>query len=191
MQNSSQLIYRKTAQGLAEIKTRSGGISARSRSTLIMVNGIDPLDALQKKMGTDVLPILQELVQHGYVEAPGASRPAETANVAPPAPQAPSLNGSTPAVVQPSAMSTAAPIAVAPVLDLAARLTQLRRGAVNLLAPYFGPDVLRITEALLKARDFKTYRTELATLESRLAIYTGRKQAVAVLAPLQPKSDER
>ena len=41
MEMRLDLVYRKSDHGVAEVKSRSGGLSARARTLLILVNGFD------------------------------------------------------------------------------------------------------------------------------------------------------
>jgi hypothetical protein len=90
-------IYRKTAEGQAEIETRARKLSPRLRSALIMVDGKRTDEDLRKLLAQQADETLQALLDQGLIEASGAaaSRPAtrpagaSAPEAATPAPQAP------------------------------------------------------------------------------------------------------
>ncbi|WP_198674601.1 hypothetical protein [Rhodoferax ferrireducens] len=166
MENDLRRVYRKSEQGVAEVKSRAAGLSIRTRTTLILVNGLDSVAALQKKIGTDATSILQELAAQGHIE-PVPSK--STAAVMPSPTDAPTLAASVPADT-----------------EVAARLTGLRREALSRLAPLFGPDVVIVAKPLLTARTRDDFGAALDGLEAKLHIYLGRKRAAALVAALRP-----
>lgn len=83
-----------------------------------------------------------------------------------------------------------APVARAPV-KIDTQLTSLKRAAVLRLTPHFGPDVDVICGPLLAAATNDAYGAALAAIESKLAIYLGRKGASELLAGLRPGGDPR
>jgi hypothetical protein len=67
-------IYSKTAKGQDEIKTRTGGLSQRTRQILIFVDGKrsgEELHAMLK--GDDMDAQLHMLIQQGYITVSGTS----------------------------------------------------------------------------------------------------------------------
>ncbi|MCY1557952.1 hypothetical protein D9M68_948470 [compost metagenome] len=96
---------------------------------------------------------------------------ARAAPVAPPASEAP--------LAAPTAVpAQAAP--AGPVLDV------LRRKALTYLGNHFGPDTPLVAQALLAARTAAEFNAALDGIESKLAIYMGRKQAARELLALRP-----
>lgn len=165
-------VYRKSEQGVAEIKSRSRGLTMHARATLILVNGLASAATLLEKIGSDATSILQALAEQGYIELV----PSKV----------------TPVVMRPpsDAATPATPlISATPVLteeEVAARLTGLRRAALSRLAPHFGPEVVIVAEPLLKARTLEAFGVALPGLEAKLHIYLGRKEAAALVATLRP-----
>lgn len=165
-------VYRKSEQGVAEIKSRSRGLTKHARATLILVNGLASVATLLEKIGSDATSILQALAEQGYIELV----PSKV----------------TPVVMRPpsDAATPATPlISATPVLteeEVAARLTGLRRAALSRLAPHFGPEVVIVAEPLLKARTLEAFGVALPGLEAKLHIYLGRKEAAALVATLRP-----
>lgn len=156
-------VYRKSEQGVAEINSRSRGLTMHARATLILVNGLASVATLQEKIGSDATSILQALAEQGYIELV----PSKV----------------TPVVMRPPSD------AATPVLteeEVAARLTGLRRAALSRLAPHFGPEVVIVAEPLLKARTLEAFGVALPGLEAKLRIYLGRKEAAALVATLRP-----
>jgi hypothetical protein len=87
-------IYRKTAQGAAEIETRARRLTPRLRGTLIMVDGRRS-DAELAALLPQAAEALATLAEQGYIElvaqapaaasAPSTARPAAATVAAPPA----------------------------------------------------------------------------------------------------------
>ena len=74
----------------------------------------------------------------------------------------------------------------APALGLADPLLEMRRSdALQRLAPHFGPDVGLVARPLLQAADADAFDRALDHIESRLALYLGRKDAARALAGLR------
>ena len=158
-------VFRKTEAGSAALATRSAALPARARTALILVNGREPLSVLAHKIGADAPALVALLLGMGLIEdVPPPAAPVRPKPVPPPAP-----------VVAPVAGDAAA----------AARLSQLKRDAVHLLAPQFGPDVDVVCRPLLEAGTPMHYTEALAAIESKLSIYLGRKAAQRLLDPLR------
>ncbi len=158
-------LYRKTGAGNAALATRSAALPARARTALILVNGREPLAGLAHKIGAEAPALVAWLIAQGLIEeVPPPAAPARPKPAPPPiAIDAPVAGGNAPA----------------------ARLSQLKHDAVHLLAPHFGPDVDVVCRPLLEASTAAHYIAALATIESKLAIYLGRKQALRLLDPLR------
>ena len=65
-------------------------------------------------------------------------------------------------------------------------LDALRRKALAHLGSHFGPDTTLVAQALLAARSVAEFNAALDGIESKLAIYLGRKQAARALQALRP-----
>lgn len=153
-------VFQKTARGRSEIAQRSAQVPAAVRSVLIMVNGRDSQAALAARGLADVPAHLRALAELGLIEP-----------VPPPPPPAP-----------PPSPPPAPPAPAAPVPDLGV----LRQQVLARLAPHFGPDTPTVAQALRAARTAAEFHTALDGIESRLAIYLGRKQAARELQGLRP-----
>lgn len=163
-------VFQKTESGKAEIARRQAGLSAATRTVLIMVNGSDSVSALMARGLTQLQGHLDTLLALGLIE-PVVAR---AAPVAPP----PSPAVAPPPLTPPA--SEAPPSAAAPQLDA------LRRKAVAHLGAHFGPDTPLVAQALLAARTAVEFNAALDGIESKLAIYMGRKQAARELLALRP-----
>lgn len=161
MKLSGDSVYRKTALGVAALKTRGGPLTGAGRTALILINGREPLAALAGKIGPDALRLAEMLLAMALIEEvraePAAVPPKRPPGAAPSSPAAP-----------------------------AARLQALKREALARLAPQFGPDVDIVCAPLLAAGTEAACRDALAAVESKLAIYVGRKAARRMLDGLLP-----
>ncbi len=156
-------VFRKTESGKAEVARRQAGLAPAARQLLILVNGSDSVQALVAKGLADVQAHLGTLLALGLIEA--VPEPVKPVAVVPaPAPPA-------------QVVATPAPDAQ--------RLLTLQRQALQRLHPHFGPDTPLVAQALLAARTAAEYQQALDGIESKLAIYMGRKQAVRELASLR------
>lgn len=64
------VIFEKTAKGVAEIETRSGGLTPRMRRILIMVDGRRPVEELRAmSLAEDLTRTLGLLEEGGYIAA--------------------------------------------------------------------------------------------------------------------------
>lgn len=192
MEMRLDLVYRKSDHGVAEVKSRSGGLSARARTLLILVNGFDSVGALLDKAGPDATTILQALLSQGYVEPVERSavnhsvaRPVTAHALKPEHASAPVRSVSTKPSAERTGTTAAAPTAASGV-ELQALLAPLRREAIARLAPHYGPDVVVVAGPLLQAASLEAYGAALDMLESKLTINLGRKMAARVLAGLRP-----
>jgi len=62
-------VFTKTEKGVDEIQQRQGGLAARERQLLIMIDGNRPLADLESRFGAvmDVPRTLVNLAEHGYI----------------------------------------------------------------------------------------------------------------------------
>ena len=162
----SGLVCRKTDAGRAEIAQRSAGLVPAARQLLILVNGVDSVQALLAKGLGDVRGHLDTLRSLSLIE---------------PVPAAPKVAPPPPAVLAPDSVVATAPAAPAvppaPEADDPQRLLALQRRAYQTLQPHFGPDTPTVAQDLLAARSVPQYLASLDGIQSKLAIYMGRKQA--------------
>ncbi|MBT9552318.1 MAG: hypothetical protein IV088_15825 [Hydrogenophaga sp.] len=166
-------VFQKTESGKAEIARRQAGLSPATRTVLIMVNGSDAVSALMARGLPQLQGHLDTLLALGLIE-PVVARATPVVS-APPA--------VTPPPVAPPASErrpNAAPPAAVPHLDT------LRRKAMVHLGNHFGPDTPLVAQALLAARTAAEFNAALDGIESKLAIYLGRKQAARELLALRP-----
>lgn len=179
----SSQVFRKTESGKAEIVRRQAGLSVATRTVLIMVNGSDAVSALMARGLPQLQGHLDTLLALGLIE-PVVARAAPVVSPLPP-----------PAVAQAPVVPTAieAPLtapAPASVPEQAAHagpgLDVLRRQAMAYLGNHFGPDTPLVAQALLAARSVAEFNAALDGIESKLAIYLGRKQAARELQALRP-----
>lgn len=158
----SSLVFRKTESGKAEIAQRQAGLAPATRQLLILVNGVDSVQALLAKGLGDVRGHLDTLLSLRLIEpVPAAPRAAPSP---PPAAAAP----------VPSTDPSPAPVVEA---DDPQRLLALQRRAWQTLQPHFGPDTPTVAQDLLAARSIAQYLASLDAIQAKLAIYMGRKQA--------------
>ncbi len=160
----SNLVFRKTESGKEEIALRKAGLALATRQLLILVNGVDSVQALLAKGLGDVRGHLDTLLALQLIEpVPAASRAASPSAVAAPT--------SSPATV------VATPPVPPPEPEDPQQLLALQRRAYQTLQPHFGPDTPTVAQALLAARTLADYQRALGGIEAKLAIYMGRKQA--------------
>jgi len=157
-------VFRKTESGKAEVAQRQAGLAPATRQVLILVNGSDSVQALVAKGLGEVRAHLDTLLALRLIEAVPEPMKTVASTPAPPAPE------------------VAAPAPAAPGTE---RLPALQRQALQRLHPHFGPDTPLVAQALLAARTAAEYQKALEGIESRLAIYMGRKQAARELASLR------
>jgi hypothetical protein len=147
-------VLRKTALGVAEITSRSAGLTRQARTALILVNGQLDGAALRLRLGFEPAPVLQDLIALGLVEP-----------VPPLLPTAPP-----PAVAAP-------PQQAPPALDLDLELPAAQARALRLLLPVFGPDATVMAHALLEAPTAAAFAQALARLQETLGVHMGRRRA--------------
>lgn len=162
-------VFQKTESGKAEIARRQAGLSPATRTVLIMVNGNDSVNVLAARGLPQLQGHLDALLALGLIE-PVVARAAPVAPPANDAERAVSVPG--------SVFAHAAP--AGPGLDT------LRRQAMAYLGNHFGPDTPLVAQALLGARSVTEFNAALDGIESKLAIYLGRKQAARELQALRP-----
>ena len=168
----SSQVFRKTESGKAEIARRQAGLSPATRTVLVMVNGNDSVNVLAARGLPQLQGHLDTLLALGLIE-PVVARAATVASPSPPA------------VVQPLVERTAI-AAPAQAASAGPNLDALRRQAMAYLGNHFGPDTPLVAQALLGARSVAEFNAALDGIESKLAIYLGRKQAARELQALRP-----
>ena len=165
----SNLVYRKTEAGRAEIGQRRAGLAPATRQLLILVNGTDSAQTLQTKGLGDVRGHLDTLLALQMIEPV----PAKAAPSPPVVPTAPTTSAAPPALASP------------PEPEDPQRLLALQRRAYQTLQPHFGPDTPIVAQAMLAARSLAEFREALGGIEAKLAIYMGRKQAAREVEALR------
>lgn len=180
-------VYRKSSAGRDELKARSGVIDALARSVLILINGQDSLQEVQRKLGRDVAPPLQALVDKGLIELVAEPAPQPSSAPAPaPAPVAlPALAIAPTPAAPPQAPGSAVQPAAPDAQQLAAWAAATRREIRVRLAPHFGADLMIVLEPLMKADTPMAIRAAMEALEKKLALYMGRKAAAQLFADLK------
>jgi len=179
----SSQVFRKTESGKAEIARRQAGLSPATRTVLIMVNGSDAVSALMARGLPQLQGHLDALLALGLIE-PVVVRAAPVASPSPPPPVVqPPVEPTATAATLTAPVPAAVPeqsVSVGPGLDV------LRRQAMAYLGNHFGPDTPLVAQALLGARSVAEFNAALDGIESKLAIYLGRKQAARELLALRP-----
>jgi hypothetical protein len=176
----SSLVFQKTESGKAEIARRQAGLSPATRTVLIMVNGSDPANALAARGLPQLQGHLDTLLALGLIEPVPGTRAKPVSDhepVSAPAGRAP--------MVAP-AVSPSTPAPPGPELEPEPDLEPLRRRAMAQLTPHFGPDTPVVAQALLAARTASAFNEALDGIQTKLAIYLGRKQASRELQDLRP-----
>ena len=163
----SSLVFRKTESGKAEIAQRQAGLAPATRQLLILVNGVDSVQALLAKGLGDVRGHLDTLLSLRLIEP--VPTPPKAASLPPAAPSP------APDVQADSSTESEDP----------QRLLVLQRRAYQTLQPHFGPDTPTVAQALLAARSLTGFHEALAGLEAKLSIYMGRKQAASAIESLR------
>jgi pimeloyl-ACP methyl ester carboxylesterase len=178
-------VFRKTERGVAALAARAASLTPRARLALILVNGSDTFAALEGKIGPDAGAFVETLLGLGFIEAPPApvAAPRRWATAAAPAAGAPQRPEAAPAPPPPPPATPPGDAAVAQAVR--ARLAPLKRAAFERLEPHFGPDVEVVCAPLLAASTQEAWRAALAVIETRLAIYLGRRGAHQLLDPLR------
>ena len=172
----SSLVFRKTESGKAEIAQRRAGLAPAARQLLILVNGVDSVQALLAKGLGDVRGHLETLLSLRLIEPVPAAPKAAPPPTAAPAPVPDAAAAPTASVAPPPAATPPAPVPV-PDADEPQRLLALQRRAYQTLQPHFGPDTPTVAQDLLAARSIAQYLAALDGIQAKLAIYMGRKQA--------------
>lgn len=180
-------VYKKSTQGWDALKIHSGGLDGAARSVLILINGVDSLAALERKLGRDIKPPLARLLELGLIQRLDAAGATRTAASAPP-PASPAIKApsSPPPQAQAAAQTDAAPPAAPDSGEQKARWNALRRQVAIRLAPYFGPDLMTVLAPLMKADTHERLAAALHALEVKLAMYQGKKAAAKLMEGLRP-----
>ena len=181
LETNPNSVYQKSAQGRDALKLHGGALDAATRSTLILINGMDSLAALERKLGRDIKPPLARLLALGLVERLEAAKPAGPATREPaPASVLPKLQPQT------APQAQANPLAVPDSGELTAHWSAVRRQVAIRLAPYFGPDLMTVLAPLTKADTHERFAAALQGLQAKLAMYQGRKAAAKLMEGLGP-----
>jgi len=185
LETNPNSVYQKSAQGRDALKLHGGALDAATRSTLILINGMDSLAALERKLGRDIKPPLVRLLALGLVERLEAAKPAGPAT-GEPAPA--SVLPRAPSKLQPQTapQAQANPLAVPDSGELTAHWNAVRRQVAIRLAPYFGPDLMTVLAPLTKADTHERFAAALQGLQAKLAMYQGRKAAAKLMEGLGP-----
>ncbi len=188
-------LYRKTAAGTAEIRARSGGLDARSRTLLILCNGSLSEAELSAHMQQPVGPLLVQLVGLGLLEAVSSSRAAAAVRGPGARAAAPEVDLSadrTPAFRLRSALATFSSgfgasrfdstLAGLPTLTpeeplSAEQHAAMVRRAWAALEPLFGPGTAERIEPLDRAVEPADVRRALDGIRDAVAIYRGKRAA--------------
>ncbi len=164
-------VFKKTQAGRDEVAKRRAGLTPAERQVLIVVNGAESTSALAGL--ADVNRHLRKLIDLGLVEVSGGGSP--SAKTATPSPQAP----------EPAARA-AAPTGLSAEQEEAI-VRALQRQAGTQLVHHFGPDTATVAEKVLLADTLSDFNAALDEVETKLAIYLGRKKAAAQIEELKAK----
>ena len=163
-------VFRKTAAGVAEVRSRALGLDARTRGLLILANGELTVEQLGQQVGFDPLRTITALVGAGLLElVPGAARPRPPV---PPVPTSPPV----------PARALAAP--AAPHLLEPAELGAARTRTLVTLTPHYGPDALRMAEPLRSAATPAEFARALVALRETMTVHMGRQLAERLAAQI-------
>lgn len=158
------IIFRKTAQGVAEIETRAHRLPPRIRSTLILVDGKRDVDDLKALLSEHADEALRFLSEHGFIESVG-----ETVRV------------QTPVMPPPSPARAAAPVAP-PKPDAA--FNAIRRAIVRALNDELGPPADSLAMRIERARTSDELRPLVAQGVDLVVAARGHAAADAFAARL-------
>ena len=201
----STQVFRKTEAGREELKVRRVGLPVATRQVLIQVNGIDPVNALMAKGLAEVRSHLATLIELRLIEPvreaarderPGSAQDSGRELVRAPVQEAMKHAVPPPAPAEPGHPRSAQPLEVriasrAPRDAAGARaheevsLVPLQRQLLATLRPHFGPDAADVAQAALAAGSTDEFHRALDAIESKLAIYMGRKAAAQELLALR------
>jgi hypothetical protein len=185
LETNPNSVYKKSSQGWDALKLHSGGLDGAARSVLILINGMDSLAALERKLGRDIKPPLARLLELGLIERLDAAGPARTAASVPP-PASAAIKAPSGPPPQAAAQTDAAAPAVPDSGAQKAHWNALRRQVVIRLAPYFGPDLMMVLAPLMKADTNEHLAAAMHALEVKLAMYQGKKAAAKLMEGLRP-----
>lgn len=177
-------VYRKTPAGKEEISKRKAGLSPAERQVLIVVNGNESLTALAGLGLTDLEQHLFRLLNLGLIEQI-AGAPLKAAMSA----LAAGVSRSSAPTAAPASASVVAP-APAPAFKIENEteiVRALQRQAGKKLVYHFGPDTATIAQKMLLAETLVEFNQSLDEIESKLAIYLGRRKAADEIAELKAK----
>ena len=172
-------ILRKTEEGKAEVTRRSGLLTAAARSALIMVNGVDSVQALVTRGGPQLLEHLTHLLKLGLV-APVQGQPQQQPVQRAPAVPSPAPSPTAPPPPAPVPAPAAAPAAPKlepesdepdPRIDAQCRLVLTR------LREHFGSYTVDVAQHVLMARTVAEFNAAVDQIEFQLIPHLGRKLA--------------
>ncbi|MDC8786132.1 hypothetical protein [Roseateles koreensis] len=162
-------MYRKSAQGQAEVKLRAAGLDALTRAALILINGRNAVADLERQWGRSMAKPLRALLAKGLIEpVPVEVKVASVENAQPARPAEPK-----------------APTELAKSMK-ALDWLPLQREVARRLRSLFGHDLARVMQPLLSAQSVTEVRTALLALEAKLAMYQGKKAAAKIFEGLAP-----
>jgi hypothetical protein len=168
----------KTEEGKAEVARRSGLLTAAVRSALIMVNGVDSVQALVARGGPQLLEHLTHLLKLGLV-APVQGQPQQQPVQRAPAAPSPAPSPPPPAPVPAPAAAPATPAPEPesesdesdPRIDAQCRLVLAR------LREHFGSYTVDVAQHVLMARTVAEFNAAVDQIEFQLIPHLGRKLA--------------
>lgn len=208
----AQLLYRKTAAGVAEVRERKAGLDGRSRALLILCNGQMNTAQLSAHLNAPVDGLLKSLCEQGLLEAvPVAARVAETAARAAAQPATPlarsgglfsrvaalagrdAASGASSSSKRPpstqwpaSSQSTLPPPLPSATLDWSPEAHDaVMRRAWALLEPLFGPGTAERLEPAQRATNAADLRRALEELRDIMSVYQGRKKAALLIQRIE------
>lgn len=75
------LIYKKTPAGAEEMRTYAAGLHPQTRRVLILTDGITSVERIAAYVrGAQVEPLIEDLVQRGFIEPTGPTKSADDAS---------------------------------------------------------------------------------------------------------------
>lgn len=159
-------IFNKTDQGRAALDARS--LIGKLRTILILVNGRNSVKVLHSLIGPEASELIGELQRLGHVQTSDSAPPESEPVPVDVRPEIPPEDAAAPALS-----------------DEPARLLALKREAIVLLSPYYGPAAEDVAKPLLQAASLKAFFDALRGIECRLAIFLGKANAARILARLR------
>ena len=152
----SALVFTKTSQGRSEIDNRTGGLSAKARRLLILIDGQRTLAELgtASGLGEELGIWLEQLLSAGMIESPHGARPVAALAGTLPLPEVPTAAIAAP---QPPAAPEAAAITIDP-----ARLLEAKQLMLDTAQRYLGLMGRDVTARISAAEDVGALRSCIA-----------------------------